>query len=98
MADAPKPTTTMDLSALSEQLTNGESPKIAPRAPFALPEVDGGDPAILKRGTQVLLLAATQTERDAVLERLKPALNQERVLRVYSGAQTYYVGRLGSPL
>lgn len=93
---APEQTTTTDLSALSRRLTDGESPEMPSRAPFELPEVHSGDPAILKRGTQVLLLAATQTERDAVLERLKPSLDHEHVLRVYSGAQTYYVGRLGS--
>jgi nucleoside phosphorylase/tetratricopeptide (TPR) repeat protein len=81
---------------LKERLTNGESPRLEQRQAFALPILDDAEPGILKRGTQVLLLAATQTERDAVLERLQPIAGQQRVLRVFSGAQTYYVGRLGS--
>src|SRR6185436_5343764 len=86
----------MEHPPLSRELTNGESPIIPPRGPFALPPTQDGNVSMLKRGTQVLLLTATQTERDAVLESLKPLLDERCVLRIFSGAQTYYVGRLGS--
>jgi nucleoside phosphorylase len=89
-------TPTYDRPELSEMLSNGESPRVGPRSSFVLPPVENANASILARGTQVLLLAATQTEREAVLERMHPLIEQAYVLRVFSGAQTYYVGRIGS--
>ena len=81
--------------SLARRLTNGDSPHLS-SLPFVNSEVDDREPAVLSDGTQVLLLAATLTERDAVLERLRPSHDEDRVLRVFADKQTYYVGRLGS--
>ncbi len=80
---------------LSERLTNGEWPDLVQRGPFAEPPLLDSDVSTLK-GKQVLLLAATLTERNAILERMQAPLGHERILRVFEGAQTYYVGVLGS--
>jgi nucleoside phosphorylase/tetratricopeptide (TPR) repeat protein len=94
MGDEQPTQTTRD--DLSRRLTKGEAPQLEPRPAFATPHlVDAGD-EVLGRGATILLLAATHVEREAVLERMRPRGDEPHVLRVYSGAQTYYIGRLGS--
>lgn len=44
---------------------------------------------------QVALLVATDVERNAVFRKLKPPAGSSRVLEVFHGNNTYYVGKLG---
>ena len=41
------------------------------------------------------LLVATETERRAVLKRLRPPKNKRSVLQIFEGSNTYYAGRFG---
>ena len=44
----------------------------------------------------IVLLTATDTERDAVLRRLDPFLNRRSVLKGFSEQETYYLGKFGA--
>ncbi len=44
---------------------------------------------------RVGILVATDVEKDAVLKKMRPPANKRGVLQVYSGRNTYYLGRLG---
>jgi|GEM_PF-3116344 len=84
------------MPSLRTRLTNGELPTLAALPAFLQPEIENAAPSALDRETQVLLLTATKTERDAVLQKLRPRADAQQVQRIFSGAQTYYVGRLGA--
>jgi nucleoside phosphorylase/tetratricopeptide (TPR) repeat protein len=78
---------------LAKSLTDGEAP--------LWPEVDEAPiPSIEVRFTfdepfDVLLLVATQVERDAVLRLMTPWPPASAIARTARGAQTYYTGMLG---
>lgn len=83
---------------LKDRLTNGEVPSLDPYIDGSIPAMRDVDATsgVLRSGIDVLLLTATAVERNAVLHRLTPLADQETVLRIFAGLQTYYLGRLGS--
>ena len=50
----------------------------------------------LRSRIDVVLITANETELLAVLGQLRPPLRRRKVLLVYRGPETYYVGRLGN--
>jgi len=83
-------------SELSDRLTNGEAPVLDQPAPSIPPNFEDLGTSSPPIGMDVLVLTATPVERDAVLRRLRPLADRDRVLRAFLGAQTYYVGNIGS--
>lgn len=44
---------------------------------------------------KVGILVATETEKQALLKRMKPPINKRSIMQVFQDKSTYYVGRLG---
>jgi len=59
-------------------------------------EIHFDDLGNLKEETDVVIMTATDVEIKAVLRLTDPPSRRTRILLVYSGAETYYVGRFGS--
>src|SRR5262245_60848176 len=54
------------------------------------------DRAALRAAVDLLVVIATEVERDAVLRRLRPLGRRRAILRGSAGPSTYYFGSLGS--
>lgn len=87
--------------SLRERLTNGDNPSYPPgRAASLPPAIDYGTPEVckevLRNGVDVLLLTATQVERDAMLRRLTKIPGCSAVLQLPIDQQTYFFGQMGT--
>jgi hypothetical protein len=64
-------------------------------APPACLELTANRAASLREAVDLLMVTATDVERDAVLARLRPLRAHKTVLQ---GASTYHLGAVGSPV
>jgi nucleoside phosphorylase len=67
-----------------------------PGAPPTWMDLTAGRAASLRDAVDLLVVTATEVERDAVLARLRPLRAQKTVLQGAVGPSTYYLGALGA--